>query len=404
MLAPLARYDGVEDVEATVIHDHQVMREVLPLQRRLSSASYVDDFGTIWQEAAELHIAQPALGDATLKGYSFPDLTTDAHFAGLAGWRDGNWDRFRIVQLGMLFWERTWAMRSMENIDQCDRGTGTLTRRLLIDNRRVLVYDAREDGDMTTRAKKTSQVNLAIIAASILLGFLLTVQFRSTAAYLPQREQSRLASVDAVGRLEDEQRDLKQRIAGLRTQVAALQRNANSMPSSAAVAADLDQQRVLAGLVAMRGPGLIVTLDDSTKMIGQADDANNYIIHDYELRDAVSLLWLAGAEAIAVNGERIVNVSSLYCVGSTILVNDTRLSPPYEVRGIGDPAVLEQAVQNPRNLAKLRARAKTYGIQFKVAPQKEIIVPAFGGNLHIRYARPGTPPDRNEPRKQQGMQ
>jgi len=256
---------------------------------------------------------------------------------------------------------------------------------------------------MTTRAKKTSQVNLAIIAASILLGFLLTVQFRSTAARLPVREQSRLASVDAVRRLEGEQRDLKQRIAGLRTQVAALQRNTDSMLSSAAVAADLDQQRVLAGLVAMRGPGLIVTLDDSTKIIGQADDANNYIIHDYELRDAVSLLWLAGAEAIAVNGERIVNVSSLYCVGSTILVNDTRLSPPYEVRGIGDPAVLEQAVQNPRNLAKLRARVKTYGIQFKVAAQKEITVPAFGGNLHIRYARPGTTPDKNEPRKQQGM-
>lgn len=116
MLAPLAEHYGVADVKASIVHDHQVMREIAPLQQRLSSVTFRDDFGALWQEGAELHVNVPALPSPSLKGYTFPDLTTDAHFAGLGAWLDANADRFRIVQLGMLFWERTWAMRGMEDI------------------------------------------------------------------------------------------------------------------------------------------------------------------------------------------------------------------------------------------------------------------------------------------------
>jgi uncharacterized protein YlxW (UPF0749 family) len=249
---------------------------------------------------------------------------------------------------------------------------------------------------MTRRGSKAGKVNLTIIAASVLLGFMLSAQFRSTDASLPEREQSRLATADTVRRLEVEQRDLKERISILRTQIAALQRTSESVSSDRSLAAELEQQRMLTGLVALRGPGVVVTLDDSARTIGLADDANNYIIHDYEVRDVVSLLWLSSAEGISINGERLVNLSSLYCVGSTILVNDTRLSPPYEVRAIGDSALFDQALQNPKNLAKLRARVKTYGIQFKVSLQKEVVVPAFGGDLHIRYARPTVVPPQQE--------
>ena len=148
---------------------------------------------------------------------------------------------------------------------------------------------------------------------------------------------------------------------------------------------------------------MLVTLDDSPRVVGPADDANNFIIHDYELRDVISLLWLAGAEGITVNGERIVNVSSLYCVGSTILINDTRLSPPYEVRAIGDAAEMEQAVQDPKNLGKMKARVKMYGIQLKSALQKDLLLPAYTGNLTIRYARPTAVPARQDAGKPVGM-
>jgi uncharacterized protein YlxW (UPF0749 family) len=85
-------------------------------------------------------------------------------------------------------------------------------------------------------------------------------------------------------------------------------------------------------------------------------DAANYLVHDYELRDVVNLLWLAGAEAVAVNDERLVASTSIYCVGSTVIVNETRLSPPYDVRAIGNAAQLENTLQDPGVLKKLKSR------------------------------------------------
>jgi uncharacterized protein YlxW (UPF0749 family) len=256
---------------------------------------------------------------------------------------------------------------------------------------------------MFKRPSRSATANISIIIASVVLGFLLTVQFRSAAVRLPVSDQGRLATTDAVTRLEEEQRELKDRIAILRAQLATLQRATDSSSLAKSVGANLDQQKLQAGLIGLHGPGIVVTLDDSTRPVGPTDDANNFIIHDYELRDVVSLMWLAGAEAIAINGERLVNVSSLYCVGSTVLVNETRLSPPYEIRAVGDATSLDQALQNQKNLTKLRSRVKANGIVLKVVMQKDVTVPAFGGNLNIRYSRPTMVPDMKEERKMQGM-
>lgn len=116
MMEPLSRHYGVADVKASVICDHQVMREVRSLKEELSANTYRDDFGAVWQRGSADHVIQPALAQPSLQGYSFPDLTTDAHYAGLGEWLDLHHDRFKIVQLGMLFWECTWSMRGMTNI------------------------------------------------------------------------------------------------------------------------------------------------------------------------------------------------------------------------------------------------------------------------------------------------
>lgn len=75
---------------------------------------YVDDYGVTFRRGSALHVERPALPEPTLAGYEFPDLTTDRHFADLDGWIDAHIERFRIVQLGMLFFERAWGMRRMD--------------------------------------------------------------------------------------------------------------------------------------------------------------------------------------------------------------------------------------------------------------------------------------------------
>jgi uncharacterized protein YlxW (UPF0749 family) len=93
---------------------------------------------------------------------------------------------------------------------------------------------------------------------------------------------------------------------------------------------------------------------------------------------------------VAINDERLVGTTSVYCVGSTIIVNETRLSPPFEIRAIGNPAQLENALQDPATLKKLKSRARLYGIQFKFSQSNELTLPAYTGGFAIKYANPAS--------------
>jgi uroporphyrinogen decarboxylase len=77
---------------------------------------FEDEYGAKLRRGSILHLETPALGGPSLDGYTFPDMTTDIHFAHLDAWAQTHASRFRIVQVGKLFWERTWFMRGMQEI------------------------------------------------------------------------------------------------------------------------------------------------------------------------------------------------------------------------------------------------------------------------------------------------
>lgn len=251
-----------------------------------------------------------------------------------------------------------------------------------------LLFDGRKVALRLDRPARS----LAVIITSTLLGFLLTVQIQTALTRPPATpEYSRDLSTATIQRLEAEQKALKESIAQLRAQVFTQQQAAASGGNSLSSLTDeLALQRKIAGLAEVRGPGVVVTLDDSPRPVPSGDDAANYLVHDYELRDVTSLLWLAGAEAVAINDERLVGTTSVYCVGSTIIVNETRLSPPFEIRAIGNPAQLENALQDPATLKKLKSRARLYGIQFKFSQSNELTLPAYTGGFAIKYASPAS--------------
>jgi uncharacterized protein YlxW (UPF0749 family) len=203
-------------------------------------------------------------------------------------------------------------------------------------------------------------------------------------------EYPRELSKETTKRLEGEQKDLKQVIAEKRAELAVMQKDAAGHASAlAGLNAELESQRVLAGMVPLVGPGLQVVLDDSNaKSIPVGEDAAHYLIHDYDLRDMVSLLWQSGAEGIAIGDERVVASTSIYCVGSTILVNDTRMSPPYKVSAIGPPT-MEEVLNSSARLQKLKASVRLYGVQLKVSQAKDLQLPAFSGRFSTRFARAG---------------
>jgi uroporphyrinogen decarboxylase len=122
MVPPLAeRYDadsfvGAAGTTRTFSGSYTAMTEVTALPVEDHGGSFVDEFGAAIRRGAELGLERPALASPSLAGYRFPDLTTPPHFAHLDAWIELHAERFKIVQLGMMFFERSWFMRGMQDL------------------------------------------------------------------------------------------------------------------------------------------------------------------------------------------------------------------------------------------------------------------------------------------------
>lgn len=245
----------------------------------------------------------------------------------------------------------------------------------------------REASNWLSSGQQRRTILLTVLAVA--LGIFLVAQWQSQTAAVSVQSDSRDATIQhAIARLETEQAQLKKQIAALRAQATAEQvQAARSQSASAGLSQALAEQRALAGTVAVRGTGLEILLDDSTShTLLPADNPDNYIVHEYQIRDIVNLLWGSGASAIAVNGERFVNSTSVYCVGSTILINDTRTSPPYHILAVGDTAAMQRALEDGRSLRDLKARSQIYGLVFKVVRVGPMTIPAFDGSVVMKHA------------------
>jgi uncharacterized protein YlxW (UPF0749 family) len=231
---------------------------------------------------------------------------------------------------------------------------------------------------------------IPILVIALIFGALLGLQWKSPPARpttVPGFEHE--SGFLTINRLEAEQGELKENIGRMREQLDEYRRElAANTEMLEGISTELERQKMMAGLLAVEGPGVLVTLDDSS-IRSAAADSNEYLIHEYDLRDVVNLLWLAGSEAIAVNDERIVATTSIYCVGSTIMVNDTRLSPPYLIQAVGNSIVQEDVLSNPAYLREIKQRAELYGVQFEVNRIGMLTLPAYKGGFPIHYAQLG---------------
>ena len=217
------------------------------------------------------------------------------------------------------------------------------------------------------------------------VGFLLTTALLNP---LPGRvsvrapEQERLASL--IRTEQSRSSELRFTADDLRRQVAGIQqaRGASAGPSEA-----LTAMRERMGLVAAEGPGLVVTLDDSTEEESPSGNLNDLVIHSQDVQAVANGLWAAGAEALAVNGQRVVPTSAVLCVGNTLLINGTVHSPPFRFTALG--ANLETAFMDDPLVKRFAEDADRFKLGFKVEARDRLSVPAYTGTAKARFAREG---------------
>lgn len=145
----------------------------------------------------------------------------------------------------------------------------------------------------------------------------------------------------------------------------------------------LERAEMLGGLSQVHGPGVEVTIEDSSI---KTDEANvgAYLIHDLDLLRVINELRDAGAEAIALNGERLLATSEIRCAGSTLSVNNARYSQPYVIRAIGDPQTLENALTMRNGVIDVLS---LYGIKTTVVQKDELLIEPYDGDFEFKHAK-----------------
>jgi uncharacterized protein YlxW (UPF0749 family) len=238
---------------------------------------------------------------------------------------------------------------------------------------------------------------ISVAAALAVIGFVGAAQWNSS---LARQEFITSAQRVLISEAEQEQREqerLRQEIETAEARVREFQQaDVGSQATRERLNRELQEARLKTGLEAVRGPGLVLEIADSTRQVPVGENATNYIVLVDDLRDIVTALWGSGAEAITIAGglsegpapERLVATTSIYGAGAAILVNAVPLSPPFRIEAIGPAGLHDRFLAHPSYLARVARRIEAYGLQFASEARDELTMPEYVGNTRMRWGAP----------------
>ena len=236
------------------------------------------------------------------------------------------------------------------------------------------------------RAIPSWQVTLGF--ALLALGFLIAAQLAAEGPRVRYTTQERSPLVETALGLQTQQEQLKQQILDLRGKIKGLEdQGQGTTAQQRELNASLQQARIEAGLIPLTGTGIVFRLADSTQPVPANGNPADYSVTARDIRTVVAELSLAGAEAIAVNGERVVATTGVLDIGGTILVNSAYLAPPYQISAIGPTDMLEQLGVSQGWIDFIQTRRGRFGVDVSFAEPETVDIPAFAGSLNLRESR-----------------
>jgi uncharacterized protein YlxW (UPF0749 family) len=220
-----------------------------------------------------------------------------------------------------------------------------------------------------------------------LLGFLLVTAAFSARDTRRTEAPRKTALIHQIEARRTRVADLEQAVRSLRSDVDAARLSQDRINRSGRQATERETQLAIqAGTVALKGSGIVVHLSDSSRKPPSSSDGGAYRIHDSDLQLVVNALFESGAEAVAINGNRIVSTTPIRAAGDTIVVNFRPLLPPYTVNAIGASG----SRFNKTNIAaRFHRWTSLFGLGFSVSSSHDVSIPAYAGRVEISAAVPG---------------
>ena len=241
---------------------------------------------------------------------------------------------------------------------------------------------------LTSRIRAIPSWQVTLGFALLALGFLVAAQLAAEGPRVRYTSQERSPLVETALALQTQQEQLKQQILDLRGQIKTVEdQGQGTTAQQRELNASLQQARVAAGLIPLTGTGIVFRLADSKQPVPANGNPADYAVTARDIRTAIAELWLAGAEAIAVNGERVIATTGVLDIGGTILVNSAYLAPPYQVSAIGPTDMLDQLGTSQGWVDFIETRRGRFGIDVSFAQPPTVDIPAFAGSLNLRDAR-----------------
>lgn len=190
-----------------------------------------------------------------------------------------------------------------------------------------------------------------------------------------------------------------QRVEGLRAQVRSVQADVDTLtkqvtdPLVRQIERKVSQLSSPAGMQALSGPGLTVTMNDAPldQPVPDGTDPNLLVVHQQDLQAVINALWAGGAEGISLQGQRIIGTTGIKCVGNTVRLQGVPYAPPYEIVAVGDPTAMYDALTSSPQVQDYRAfTVPPYNLGWELREEPRVSVPAYKEPVSLDYATPLT--------------
>jgi uncharacterized protein YlxW (UPF0749 family) len=252
---------------------------------------------------------------------------------------------------------------------------------------------ARKEAAGTAGMPKTVKAKLSLAAGLVLAALVVTVGAAQARVAAPTVAKERQELLDRIDRETAQADRLAQSVDELRDEVGARQREA--LKSGGSGRAEL--VGLLAGATEVHGPGVRLVVNDAKEATGGGDGdpretsgfSDTGRVRDRDMQRVVNGLWASGAEAVAINGQRLTSLSAIRAAGDAILVDNKPLVPPYTVLAVGDGKRLSTRFQDSADGLYLHALQDNYGIRTSISVESDLRLPA-APSVIVRTAQPNT--------------
>ena len=228
---------------------------------------------------------------------------------------------------------------------------------------------------------------------SLLLGImcmLLTLGIAIQIKTINQMNNKSVTNSATENDLRDSVLKTKEKYDNTYAKVEKLEKELEELKTSASVNSDeanelqekLKEYKKILGLTEVSGNGLEITLKDGDE--NQSKSVLSSIVHDGDILQVVNALRNAGADAISVNDQRIVNTSAISCIGNVVKINGEKVGAPFVIKAIGNPEWLYGAIEmNGGYVSNLRRE----GVDVEVKKVKDITIPKYDGVYNATYMK-----------------